>query len=146
MNHPPSMDRLLQYMQNHPLLAGAAVVMAVAVIAYELRARAQASAAVAPSDAVRLMNQGAVLIDVRASDQFKAGHIGGSRNVPGNEITDGAKSLEKYREKTVITVCERGVTAGAAARQLARMGFKQVYNLRGGLDAWRQENLPLTRD
>ena len=51
----------------------------------------------------------------------------------------------KWKEKPVITYCETGMTGGAAARQLGRLGFKQAFNLRGGLAAWRQENLPLTR-
>ncbi len=61
------MDRLLEYIGNHPLLVGAAGLMAIVVLGYELRQRAHAAAAVSPTDAVRLMNDGAVLVDVRSS-------------------------------------------------------------------------------
>jgi len=139
------MDRLLEYVNNHPWLVAATALMALVVIVSEWRTRTQSFAAVSPNEAVRLMNQGAALVDVRPTAQFKEGHIAGARNVPGPEIADGAKSLEKWREKVVITCCDNGMTAGSAARQLGRLGFKQVVNLRGGLAAWRAENLPVVK-
>ena len=140
------MDPLLQHFSAHPFLASAAGVLLLAVVAYELRQRAHSAASVSPTEAVRMMNDGAVLVDVRSVNQFKDGHIAGARNVPGDQVADGAKSLEKFRDKTIITCCESGITSGSAARKLTELGFKQVFNLRGGLAAWRQDNLPVTKD
>ena len=92
------------------------------------------------------MNAGAALVDVRSTNQFKDGHISGARNVPGDQIASGVAALDKLKEKTVIVCCDSGVTSGAAARKLTQLGFKQVYNLRGGLSAWRQDNLPVVSD
>jgi rhodanese-related sulfurtransferase len=139
------MDRLLEYIGNHPLLVGAAGLMAIVVLGYELRQRAHAAAAVSPTDAVRLMNDGAVLVDVRSANQYKDSHISGARSVPGDQIAAGAASLDKLKGKTVIVCCENGITSGAAARKLTELGFKQVFNLRGGLGAWRQDNLPTVK-
>lgn len=139
------MDRLLEYVNNHPFLAGAAVLAVVVVLGYELRRRANAAAAVSPGTAVRMMNDGAVLLDVRSANQFKDGHISGARSLPADQITDGAAVLDRLRDKAVIACCESGVTSAAAARTLTRLGFKQVYNLRGGLAAWRQDNLPVVK-
>ncbi len=139
------MNQFLEFAANHPFLVGAAVLMAVVVAVYEFRARTQSSGSIGPAEAVRLMNQGAVLVDIRDKAAFDAGHISGARNVPGAAIADGAKQIEKYKEKPVIAYCDTGVTAGAAARQLGRLGFKQALNLRGGLAAWRQENLPVVK-
>ena len=140
------MDRLLEYLSNHPLLAGAAGLMAAVVLGYELRQRATAASAVSPTEAVRLMNDGAVMLDIRSTNQFKDGHVSGARNVPGDQIADGAPALQKLKDKVVITCCDSGITSGAAARKLTQLGFKQVYNLRGGLGAWRQENLPVGKN
>lgn len=137
------MDRLLEYVSNHPFLAGAAVLAAVIVLAYELRQRANVSAAISPGGAVRLMNDGATLLDVRSANQFKDGHISGARSLPADQIADGARSLEKLQDRPVIVCCETGATSAAAARTLEGLGFKNVYNLRGGLAAWRQDSLPL---
>jgi rhodanese-related sulfurtransferase len=139
------MNQFLEFATNHPFLVGAAVLMTLVVIVYEFRARTQSFGSIGPADAVRLMNQGAVLVDVRDKTAFDAGHIAGARNVPGAAIADGAKPLEKYKEKPVIAYCDTGMTAGSAARQLGRLGFKQAFNLRGGLAAWRQENLPVVK-
>jgi rhodanese-related sulfurtransferase len=139
------MNQFLEFATNHPFLVGAAVLMAIVVAVHEYRLRTKTFASIGPADAVRLMNQGGVLVDIREKAAFDAGHIAGARHVPGAAIADGAKPLEKYREKPVIAYCDTGMTAGSAARQLARLGFKQAYNLRGGLAAWRQENLPVVK-
>ena len=69
------MDRLAQYIQvNHWLVAATAVVL-VLVVVFEMRARLQSLAAVSPQDAIRLMNRGAVVIDLRAAEQYAAGHL-----------------------------------------------------------------------
>lgn len=139
------MDRLFDYFTNHPFLAGGAALMAILVVASEIRRRGQSATALAPNEAIRTVNDGAVLVDVRTPNQFKDGHIAGARNVPGDQIADGAKALEKLSGKTLIMYCDNGATAGAAVRTLARAGFKKVFSLRGGLAAWRQENLPVVK-
>ncbi len=140
------MQQFSQYLANHYWLVAAAAVMAVLVIVHEFRNRTAAFGSVSPTEAVRLVNSGAVLIDIRAREAFDAGHISGARNVPGAAIADGAKPLERFKDKAVIAYCDSGVTAGAAARHLGRLGFTKAYNLRGGLAAWRQENLPVVKD
>jgi rhodanese-related sulfurtransferase len=139
------MDRLIEFAGNHPYLVSAAVLMLVLVIVSELRARIQDFAAVAPHDAIRLMNQGGLVIDVRAGEQYEAGHISESRHIPQKDLAASAESLRKYKDKPVITYCDTGLSGGAAARELSRLGFAKVFNLRGGLGAWQKENLPLVR-
>jgi rhodanese-related sulfurtransferase len=139
------MDRLLDYFTNHPLLAGGLALMTFIVMGYEIRQRAAMASAIAPSEAIRMVNSGAVLVDLRAANQFKDGHIAGAKNLPGDQIAADAKSLEKLASKTVVLYCGDGATTAAAQRTLARAGAKNVYSLRGGLDAWKQENLPVVR-
>jgi rhodanese-related sulfurtransferase len=139
------MDRLLDYFTNHPLLAGGLALMTFVVLGYEIRQRAAMASAVAPSEAIRMVNSGAVLVDLRAANQFKDGHIAGAKNLPGDQIAADAKALEKLAAKTVVLYCGDGATTAAAQRSLARAGAKNVYSLRGGLDAWKQENLPVVR-
>lgn len=136
---------MLDYSTNHPLLAGALFVMAFVVLAYEFRHRGAAASAVAPNAAIRLMNSGALLVDLRAPNQFKDGHIEGARNVPGDQVAANPKVLEKFAGKTLVLYCDDGATTGAAIRTLARAGAKNVFSLRGGLAAWKQENLPIVK-
>jgi rhodanese-related sulfurtransferase len=139
------MQRLLEYIGNHPYLAAAAVVAAIVVLVYELRARVQAFAALSAMQAVRLMNQGALVIDLRAKELYDAGHIGDARHVPLAELDSQAESLKKWRDRNVITYCDNGVNGASAARALIRLGFTKVFNLQGGLNAWVKDNMPLAK-
>src|ERR1700744_2175873 len=97
------MQRFLEYLGHHPYLAGATLLAAIAVVAFELRERMQAFAALSAMQAVRLMNQGALVIDLRAKELYDAGHISDARNVPAAELESQAESLKKWRDKTLIT-------------------------------------------
>src|ERR1700722_1054642 len=129
------MQRLLEYLGHHPYIAGATLLAAIAVVAFELRARVQAFAALSSMQAVRLMNQGALVIDLRAKEAYDAGHIGDARNVPVAELAAQADALKKWRDKNVITYCDSGVNGASGARTLMKLGFTKVFNLHGGLSA-----------
>lgn len=140
------MERLLEYASRHPWLVGATVLAVLLVIAWELRARTQAFAAVSPQEAISLMNQRALLLDIRTPEQFAAGHIGGARHMASELILKAREHLAKHVEKPIVVYCETGSLGASAARQLAAQGFTKVVNLRGGIAAWRAENLPITKD
>jgi rhodanese-related sulfurtransferase len=139
------MQRLLEYIGHHPYLAAAALAAALVAVIYELRERVQAFAAVSAMQAVRLMNQGALVLDLRAKDLYDAGHIGDARNVPVTDLEAQAESLKKWRDKNVITYCDSGANGASAARALVKLGFTKVFNLQGGLNAWVKDNLPLAK-
>jgi rhodanese-related sulfurtransferase len=137
------MQRLLEYIGHHPYLAGAAVIAALAVLVAELRERLSGFAALSSMQAVQLMNQGALVLDLRPKESFEAGHIADARNVPAAELAGSADSLKKWREKTVITYCDSGASGAQAARTLTKLGFTKVFNLDGGLSGWTKDNMPL---
>jgi len=139
------MQRLFEFIGNHPYLASAALLAAIAVAFYEIRERLQAFAALSTMQAVRLMNQGALVLDLRGKDLYDAGHIGDARNVPAGELPSQADSLKKWRDKTVITYCDSGAAGASGARTLIKLGFTKVFNLQGGLNAWVKDNLPLAK-
>jgi rhodanese-related sulfurtransferase len=139
------MERLIEYTNHHPWLVGALVLVSIVVVLYEMRAQSETKASVSPQDTVRLMNQGALLIDLRPLEQYTAGHVGGARQMSGDQILQAADTLKKYKEKAVVVYDDSGSLSAAAVRQLAAQGFTKAFNLRGGLAAWRTENLPLTR-
>jgi rhodanese-related sulfurtransferase len=141
------MERFLEYAARHPILFGGTVVLALAVAAYEFSKARSGGQAVGPAEAVRLMNQGAVLLDVRSQAEFDGGHIIDARHVPQEQVAaQAADALKRFKDKVVITCCESGMRSQAAARVLQTQGFTKVVNLRGGLQAWRTENLPLVKE
>ena len=139
------MERLLDYITRHPFLAGGTAVLALAVLAYEASRARSGGQSVGPMDAVRLMNQGAVLVDVRSQAEYDSGHILDAKHVPQDQLAGSTETLKKYKDKVVIACCESGMRSGAAARVLQAQGFTKVVNLKGGLQAWRAENLPLVK-
>jgi rhodanese-related sulfurtransferase len=139
------MERLIEYFGNHTLLASAALAITVVVIFYELRSRTANRAAISPQEAIRLMNHGALVLDIRPQAEFSMGHLNGARQLPSDQILTASEHLKKYKEKPVLVYCGSGSLGAAAARQLAEQGFTKAFNLRGGLAAWRAENLPVAR-
>jgi rhodanese-related sulfurtransferase len=140
------MQRIVEYTTNHPLLIAATVVVAIATAVIELRQRSRGSANVSPNDVVQLTNRGgALLLDIRDQAQFESGHIIDSRHIPSGELATRADTLKKFKEKPVVVYCDNGFASAAAARILRGLGFTKVATLRGGIQSWKQENLPLVK-
>ena len=91
------------------------------------------------------MNQGALLLDLRPADQYQAGHLAGARQMSGEALLAAGDTLKRHKEKTVVVYDDTGSLSGAAVRQLVAQGFTRAFTLRGGLAAWRADNLPLSR-
>jgi rhodanese-related sulfurtransferase len=73
-----------------------------------------------------LVQQGAVIVDVRSENEFKSGHIKGAINIPLNNIQSKVKDLKK-KGKPVITCCASGMRSGSAVSILKMEGI-EVYN------------------
>jgi rhodanese-related sulfurtransferase len=139
------MDRLLDFASHHPWLATATAVLAALVAVYEMRMRSESLRAVSPQELIRLMNQGALVLDLRPAEQYQTGHLNGARQMSGEQILSAGDTLKKHKEKTVVVYDDSGALGAAAVRQLSAQGFSRVFLLRGGLSAWRADNLPLSR-
>jgi len=120
-------------------------VLAIAVVVYEMRMRSEGLRAVSPQELIRLMNQGALLLDLRPLEQYQSGHLNGARQMSSDQIVSAGDTLKKHKEKTVVVYDDSGSLGAAAVRQLAAQGFTRVFALRGGLAAWRADNLPVSR-
>ena len=97
-------------------------------------------------EATRLMNQaGTLVLDVRESDEFAAGHLPKARHIPLKELEARLPEIAKFKDKPVIVTCRSGARSGSACRALAKAGFTNVHNLRGGVPAWQQASLPIEK-
>jgi rhodanese-related sulfurtransferase len=139
------MNRFVEFSTNHPFLVAAAAILAVLVIVFEFRQRARGSFAIAPNDAVRLVNAGALVVDVRDATAYEAGHIIDARSIPVAEVGQKAEGLKKFKEKPVLVYCDSGTSSATAVKALTAAGFTKVVSLRGGLQSWLQENLPVVK-
>jgi rhodanese-related sulfurtransferase len=139
------MDRVLEFLNHHPWL-GIGTALAVAlIVVYEMRARTESQFSVSPQELIRLMNQGALVLDLRPQEKFAEGHLAGARQMSGDAILAAGDTLKRHKEKPVVVYDDSGSLSLSAVRQLASQGFTRAFTLRGGLAAWRADNLPLTR-
>jgi len=96
-----------------------------------------------------------LVLDVRPLMEYAVSHIPSALNVsakPGVPISlyvSDVKEIERLvggdKTKSLVLYCDNGATTQAALRTLARAGAKDVFSLRGGLAAWKQENLPVVK-
>ena len=140
------MEQFLEFVGNHMLLFTAAVMLFTMILITEVRFRSRGFPDMGPQDAVRVINDGALVLDVRSAEQFAAGHLLGAKNIPAGELVETAGTLEKHQKKPIVVYCQTGMQSGQAAHTLKRAGFEQVVRLKGGLQSWLQEKLPVVKD
>jgi rhodanese-related sulfurtransferase len=138
-------DQLLEFSGKHPLLVMGVVGTWLAVMIYEIRLKSQGFTHVSSADAVRLINKGAVVVDVRKADEFRAGHIVNAKNIELGDLNQDQGLISKYKNKVVVTVCNNGLASNKAANLLRKAGVAQAFSLRGGLAGWRNEKLPVAK-
>ncbi len=97
---------------------------------------------ISPQNLVALSNnETAFIVDLRDSEQFQNGHITGSINIPFLNLSN--RTNEIPQDKSVILVCEMGNVSPNAGELLKKEGFKELLILKGGINEWRIQNLPL---
>lgn len=74
-------------------------------------------------------------IDVRTPSEFKGYHIKGFKNIPLHQLIQKSNELSKDQE--VVVICQSGMRSQKACKQLKKLGFKQITNVKGGVSAWR---------
>src|SRR2546429_9207374 len=109
------MDRLLEYLSHHPWLATATAVVAALIAVYEMRARSESLVSVTPQELIRLMNQGALLLDLRAPEQYQVGHLAGARQMGGEQILKAPEPPKKTTDKPVVVYDATGSPGPTAA-------------------------------
>lgn len=140
------MQQLLEFYGNHPVLGTAWLAFTVLIIISLIKTATSGSKSLTPLMMTQMVNkQNAVVVDLRAIADFNKGHIPGSMNIPFGKLKDRIKDLEKHKETPIIMVCNAGVQAGNAAMQLRKSGFTEVHKLKGGIQSWTTENLPLAK-
>jgi rhodanese-related sulfurtransferase len=85
--------------------------------------------------ALELVKDGATLVDVRESSEWKSGHAPRAVHIPLGQIDQGARRLQKSRP--VVVVCASGMRSRTAAKQLRTLGY-EATSVSGGMAAWQR--------
>lgn len=137
--------QLSEFVGNHPFLILALAGITIMLVAGEIQQRIGGVKSVGPVDATRMLNHdSAVMIDMRNLKDYQSGHIVNAVHLPEyNDSTLG--KLEKFRKQPLIVYCRSGQRSTGVCSKLRKQGFEPVYNLKGGVLAWQNANLPLSK-
>jgi rhodanese-related sulfurtransferase len=97
-----------------------------------------------PAEARRLIDDGAILVDIRDADEHAREHIPGARNLPLSAIRAGQAELGNHR--ALIYHCHSGARTTANAAALKAASPCDAFIVEGGLEAWRRAGLPVNVD
>ena len=137
------MSQLIEFSGNHLILVGPFFFI-FALLLVNL-VQGGGTRAVLPIQVVQMLNRdNAVALDIRDLAEFDAGHIINARHIPKAELKTRVDELKKYKDRPIVVYCATGTSSAAAMRELSAAGFQQVHSLKGGIAAWRSDNLPLT--
>ena len=140
------MGQYLEFAGNHPFLMGALVLVSVMLVMTSFQRKLLGFSELNVNEAVRLINQDdAVVLDVREDKEFRKGHIINAVNIPLGVLEGRLNELENRKDKPVIVCCRTGQRAAKAGSVLQRQGFKSTHKLKGGMLAWVDANMPVSR-
>jgi rhodanese-related sulfurtransferase len=131
--------------QNFILFAGLAIIIAL-IIRMEIKLAFRGFKTITPTEAVLLINkEDAVMLDVREDNERVNGYIKGAKHLALSVLKQRISELQSYAEKPVITYCKMGNRSSQACEILRKHDFKNVMALKGGIEAWRNVNLPIVK-
>ena len=99
--------------------------------------------AVDVAEAQRRQQAGALIVDVRESEEWREGHVAGATHIPLGSLATRCAELPRDRE--LLTMCRSGNRSARAQTLLQGQGFTAVRNVSGGVTAWERAGLPVQR-
>ena len=140
------MENLPTFISNNILLVMAFLVVLIMLLMNIFGPAIKGYKVITPALATHMINkEDALILDIRQDNEFVGGHIVNAKHIPLSFLNDRLSELEKHKNKPVIAVCRTGHRSSHACSVLKKAGFESVYNLSGGVLAWENANLPLTK-
>ncbi len=141
------MQDFIPFVQQNMILSLVWVGVFIMLIMNIIKTRAAQYKEIQVSELTQLINrEQGVVVDVRAKNEFDAGHITDSVHISPSEIKENNfGSLESRKADPIIVVCKTGQSAAESANNMASAGFERVYILRDGIVSWSDASLPLIR-
>lgn len=135
----------MEFLQQNLIWAALAIASGVWLLVGYVRQQHDKSL-LTPIEATLLINrEDAVVVDVRAQNDYEKGHLPNARHLPLADIGSRSAELEKFRARPLLLYCNSGSTATKGIAALKKAGFEKLYNLRGGLYEWEKAGYPITR-
>jgi rhodanese-related sulfurtransferase len=136
----------LSFVQRNWMLIAVFVLSGAMLIWPVFQRRFGAMKDIGTPEVTRLINrQNAVLLDVREAKEYEGGRLPNAIHIPLSQLGGRAQELAKMASRPVVAYCATGRRSRMAASALTRVGFKEMYSLHGGIEAWKKDSLPLEK-
>jgi len=136
----------MQFVQNNLMLIAVALLSAGMLVWPMIGRRISGVKEVETLEAIQLINhRDAVILDVREDKEFATGHLPNAKHIPLGQLAARLKDVEKFKNKPIVVNCRSGARSATACGILRKNGFEEVYNLKGGINAWQQANMPVEK-
>jgi rhodanese-related sulfurtransferase len=137
---------LMQFIQTNWLLLVVMLLSGAMLVWPLVQRRLSPGKEVGNLQATQLINrENALLLDLRETAEYEGGHLPNAVHIPLSQLASRGQELAKHAARPVVAYCASGNRSRTAGSALARLGFKDVYNLQGGYGAWKDAGLPTQR-
>ena len=90
-----------------------------------------------------LQSSGALLLDVRETDEYAQGHAPGSTLIPLGQLPQRLHEIARHKDTPVVLICRSGRRSEQAQKILEKAGFSATVNVEGGMNSWQKAGLPV---
>lgn len=140
------MEVYFNFISNNPVLFILFFVILAFILFNEYKTITQKFKDISPQDAVFLINKDAFILDVRESSELSQGAIKNSKHINFSTVESSIDSIKKYSDKPTIVYCKSGIRSSTVSNILTKNDFQEVYSMKGGFEAWVQDNLPVVKN
>ena len=140
------MDQLITFTSNNTILVVAIVLVSLMLIHSLVGEKLRGYSSISPAESTQMINRDdALILDVRENNEYSEGHIINSLHIPMGSVQQRIPEIEKYKQKPVIVSCRSGARSNSVCGWLRKHNFENVSNLKGGVMAWQNASLPLSK-
>lgn len=140
------MNIYIEFVSNNSLLFVGLMIIVILLLQTLFADATRKYKLISPVEAIHLINrENAVIIDTRNQTEFNSGHISDAILIPLPDIKDSTDTFNKYEGRPLLFYCKSGSRSDEACRALNKQGLKNVFALRGGIQAWQEASMPLVK-
>ena len=140
------MEEYISFASKHYLLFIALGAIIALIVITELRRFTQGYKELTPAEAVMMINkEDALILDIREANDRKQGSIIGAKHIALSTLPKKVNNLSENKDRPILVFCKMGNLSSKACKLLLKNNYTKVFGLKGGINAWINEQLPITK-
>lgn len=140
------MEEFIDFASRNYFLFIALLAVITLIVVTELRRFGRGYKMITPAEAVMLINkEDALVLDVRETKEHNQGSIIDAKHVAISALSEKANNLAEDKDRPILVFCKMGNRSSEACKLLLKNDYTKVYNLKGGMNAWVNDQLPIAK-